>query len=103
MSKAEVEEKRLGEYVVMPSGTETAFKTWWRLLVHLHTYQSDIHGEFNRAQTEAGRGTCSNGSSHNWLKAQWLKVAVCPHQEDYCDTHARTKRKLEQSTQPLTG
>ena len=27
-----------------------------------------IVGEFNHTQREAGRGTCSNGSSYNWLK-----------------------------------
>ena len=44
-----------------------------------------VVGEFNRVQRERGRGECSNGSSHNWLKSERPKVAICPHQEDYCD------------------
>ena len=43
-------------------------------------------GEFNRAQREAGRSECSNGSSHNWLQKYRPKHAICPHQQDYCDT-----------------
>ena len=30
MAKTEVEEKRLGNYIVMPADEGTAFKTWWR-------------------------------------------------------------------------
>ena len=45
-----------------------------------------VVGEFNRVQREEGKGECSNGSSHNWLKKFRPKVAICPHQEDYCDT-----------------
>ena len=37
-----------------------------------------VVGEFNRTQREAGRGTCSNGSSHNWLKKYRPNVAVHP-------------------------
>ena len=44
-----------------------------------------VLGEFNRAQRERGRGECSNSSAHNWLK-QRPKLAICPHQTDYCDT-----------------
>ena len=32
MTKSEVEEKRIGEYVVMPRDIETNFKKWWRSL-----------------------------------------------------------------------
>ena len=39
-------------------------------------------GEFNRVQREFGKGECSNGSSHNWLKTFRPKVSICPHQED---------------------
>ena len=45
-----------------------------------------VVGEFNRMQREQGKGECSNGSSHNWLKTFRPKVAICPHLEDYCDT-----------------
>ena len=53
-----------------------------------------VVGEFNRVQQETGEGTCSNGSSHNWLKAHRQKVAICPHQEDYCDTCSRRKAEI---------
>ena len=47
--------------------------------------------EFNRAQREQGKQEYSNGSSHNWLKSYRPKEAVCPHQEDYCDTCFKNK------------
>ena len=50
-----------------------------------------VVGEFNRYQRESGKGECSNGSSHNWLKSDRPKVAICPHQEDYCDTCSKFK------------
>ena len=59
-----------------------------------------VVGEFNRVQHERGRGECSNGSSHNWLKAERPKVpkvpkvAICPHQEDYCDTCSKNKVEI---------
>ena len=30
MTKSEVEEQRLGEYVIMPPDAESSFKVWWR-------------------------------------------------------------------------
>ena len=30
LTKAEIEEKCLGEFVVMPSGCDEAFSTWWK-------------------------------------------------------------------------
>lgn len=50
-----------------------------------------VVGEFNRVQCERGRGECSNGSSHNWLKAERPKVAICP---DYCDTCSKYKVEI---------
>ena len=166
MTKREVEEQRLGECVVMPDGTETAFNKWWRslhvsslvnvrcpharhgnagktsnsakstvmqdflkfvdtnsqpngrsedstgptfyFLPKFSTIQTpkmgtanyaervarSVVGKFNRAQTEAGKGTCANGSSHNWLQKHRPKVAICPHQEDYCDTCAKRKEEI---------
>ena len=38
-------------------------------------------GELNRAKREAGKKECSNGTSHNWVKAYRPKVAICPHKE----------------------
>ena len=51
-------------------------------------------GEFNGVQRENGRKECCNGSSHNWLKSDRPKVAICPHQEDYCDTCSRQKAEM---------
>ena len=39
---------------------------------------------FNVVQTEANRGTCSNGSASAWLKAEKPKVAIYPYQADTC-------------------
>ena len=52
-------------------------------------------GEFNRAQREAGRNECSNGSSHNWLRKHRPKHAICPHQQDYCDTCAQHNSEIK--------
>lgn len=53
-----------------------------------------VVGEFNRVQRERGKGECSNGSSHNWLKSDRPKVAICPHQEYYCDTCSKIKTAI---------
>ena len=53
-----------------------------------------VIGEFNRAQRECGRGQCSNGSCHNWLKKHRPKHSVCPHKEDYCDTCAQKNAEV---------
>ena len=59
-----------------------------------------VVGEFNRAQREAGKNECSNGSSHNWLQKYRPKHAICPHQQDYCDTCAQhnSEMKAKQTT-----
>ena len=166
-SKQEVEDQRLGDYVVMPAGLETAFKVWWRSLppsqevdvrfpharhgnagktshnaktslmddflrfVDLNSQANgrsadssgptfyflpkfttiqmpkegtshyaermarSLVGEFNRAQEEAGKQKCSNGSSHNWLKKYRPKHAICPHKQDYCDTCAARNETIK--------
>ena len=163
MSKSDVEEQRLGNYVIMPADIDISFKKWWRcldpsatvdvryphgkhgnalkpshsakmstmedflqfidmnsqpngrsadstgptvyFLPKFTTIQApkagvshyeerlsrSVVGEFNRIQQESGKSGCSNGSSHNWLKAHRPKVSICPHQEDYCDTCSRKK------------
>ena len=53
-----------------------------------------VVGEFNRVQIEMGKEVCSNGSSHNWLRSYRPKVAICPHQEDYCDTCSKHKTNI---------
>ncbi len=166
MTKSEVEEQRLGQFVVMPAVLELSFKKWWSTVqpsdtlnvryphqkhgnalktshsaktkvmdkflefVDINTQPNgrsadssgpthyflpkfttiqgpklgvshyaerlarSVVGEFNRAQQESGGSACSNGSSHNWLKANRPKVAICPHQEDYCDTCSRRKAEI---------
>ena len=166
MSKSDVEEQRLGTYVIMPAEIESSFSKWWRslnpsvvvdvryphakhgnalkpshsakkstmedflqfvdinsqpngrsadssgptayFLPKFTSIQSpkagvshyeerlrrSVVGEFNRIQQESGKSGCSNGSSHNWLKTHRPKVAICPHQEDYCDTCARRKTDI---------
>lgn len=32
LTKTDVEEKHLAEFIVMPNGTETTFKTWWKTI-----------------------------------------------------------------------
>lgn len=48
ITKAEVEEQRVSEYVVMPASLEIAFKDWWRSLEPSHTvmvrYPHEHHG-----------------------------------------------------------
>ncbi len=166
MTKQNVEDQHLGEFVIMPSESLVSFKTWWRtvepddsvavryphrkhgnalqvshsaktgtmekflefvdtntqpngrsadssgpthyFLPKFATIQTpkptvahyeerlarSVVGEFNRVQQETGGGVCSNGSSHNWLKAHRPKVGICPHQEDYCDTCSRKKTEI---------
>lgn len=58
-------------------------------------YEEHLTRSLNlRVQREAGNGECSNGSSHNWLKKYRPKHAVCPHQEDYCDTCTSRKEQI---------
>lgn len=166
MSKADVIEKRVSEYVIMPDTVTTSFSKWWtpmapetvlqvRFPHERHgnagkpsnsaktTVREDflqfvdnnsqpngrsadssgptfyfspkfttiqtpkpsvaqyedrvarsVVGEFNRVQREQGKSECSNGSSHNWLKSFRPKTAICPHQEDYCDTCAKFKNLI---------
>jgi len=43
MTKNEVEQKHLSNYVIMPGGVETAFNKWWRSLESSFTIQVRIH------------------------------------------------------------
>lgn len=57
LRKAEVEEQRLDERVVMPAGTETAFMVWWRSLEPSHIvdvrYPHDRHGNAGKTSHSA--------------------------------------------------
>lgn len=57
MPKSEVEEKRLGDHVVMPIGLETSFNTWWRsqdasTIVQVR-YPHDRHGNAGKVSNAA--------------------------------------------------
>ena len=51
-----------------------------------------VVGEFNRAQ-DLGRGTCSNGSSHNWLK-QYIQSRHMSSPGGLFDTCATNKEAI---------
>ena len=54
-----------------------------------------VVGELNWVQREKGKGECSNGLSHNWLKTFRPKVAICSHLEDYCDTCSKFQNVID--------
>ena len=56
--------------------------------------RKSVVGELNRAQRESGKGVGSNVSSHNLLKTNRPKLAIFPHQEDYCDTCSKSKAEI---------
>ena len=57
----------------------------------IHHFQECVNvsvvGVFNKVQRVAGRGTCSNG-------VPLPKLAIYPHQADYCDTCAWIKVQI---------
>ena len=55
--------------------------------------------EFNRAQQSVGKGTVSKFSINNWLKTYRPKVAIHPHQTDYCDTCKRIELEIARARQ----
>ena len=48
--------------------------------------------EFNRIQHEEGKDTISHYSATTWLKEECPKLAIYPHQADYCDFCAIVKK-----------
>ena len=56
---------------------------------------TSIVGEFNRAQVDQERGTCSNYSASTWLKKHRPKHGIYPHKKDYCDTCAQLKADMK--------
>lgn len=57
MPKSEVEEKRLGDFVVMPPNVEASYKTWWRGLLPTCIvkvrYPHERHGNAGRVSNSA--------------------------------------------------
>ena len=56
--------------------------------------KSSIVWVFNRAQTEAGGGTCLAFAARQWLKDNRPKVALHPHKSDYCNTCKYHKEEI---------
>ena len=50
--------------------------------------------EFNRVQTELGKGTCGPTAASEWLHKHRPKVALHPSMTDYCDTCKNLKEEL---------
>ena len=57
MTKTQVEEQRLGDYIIMPDGVESAFKVWWRSLSGSTTvsvrFPHAKHGNAGKASNSA--------------------------------------------------
>ena len=47
--------------------------------------KSSVVAQFNRAQLEKGRPTCSNTAAREWLQKHRWKVALHPSMTDYCE------------------
>ena len=58
--------------------------------------QTSVAGVFNHLQSECGEPTISNFAACSWLKAERLKLAICPQELDYCDFCADTKCKMKE-------
>lgn len=58
--------------------------------------------EFNRTQREAGRDVISSQSALNWLKEEQPKIAIYPHQSDYCDYCSKIKVEIQGYTQSIS-
>ena len=56
--------------------------------------RSSLVYEFNRVQTELGKGTCGPTAASEWLHKHHPKVALHPSMTDYCDTCKNLKEEL---------
>lgn len=85
MSKAEVEDQRLGDYVVMPTAVDSSFKAWWRSLQPSHIvsirYPHARHG--NAGQT-----------------AHSAKTSVMESFLQFVDVNSQPNGRSEDSTGP---
>ena len=57
--------------------------------------------EFNRIQLEQGMETISDFSATTWLKQERPKLAIYPHQVDYCDFCAKVKKEIQGHQQTI--
>ena len=64
--------------------------------------QTSLVCEFNRTQREAGLDTISSQTALNWLKAERSKIAIYPHQSDYCDYCSKINVEIQGCTQKIS-
>ena len=68
-------------------------------------YQEKLYtslvSEFNRTQSERGKGTISDFSAFKWLKEERPKFAIYPHKVDYCDSCAIFKKDIQAKQQVI--
>lgn len=85
MSKTEVEDQRLGDYIVMPTAVDSSFKAWWRSLQPSHIvsirYPHARHG--NAGQT-----------------AHSAKTSVMESFLQFVDVNSQPNGRSEDSTGP---
>ena len=63
--------------------------------------KTSLVGEFNRIQMELGKSTISSFSAAAWLRDDRPKVAIYPHQVDYCDFCAKVKKEIHAIQQTI--
>ena len=63
---------------------------------------SSLVYEFNRTQRKASLDTISSQTALSWLKAEWPKTAIYPHQSDYCDYCSKKKVDIQRCTQSIS-
>ena len=59
MTKSEVEDERLGEWVIMPSGCEMSFMAWWKRLPNVR-YPHSSHGNSGKVSHAAKKDAKSD-------------------------------------------
>ena len=57
--------------------------------------------EFNHTQLEEGKETISDFSATTWLKQEHPKLAIYPHQADYCDFCTKVKKEIQGHQQAI--
>ena len=64
--------------------------------------KTSLVSEFNRAQRETGLGTISSQTAITWLKSERPKIALYPHQSDYCDYCSKLKVEIQSCQQRIS-
>ena len=63
--------------------------------------KTSLDCEFNRIQLEEGKESISDFSATTWLKQERPKLAIYPHQVDYCDFCAKVKKEIQGHQQTI--